>query len=38
MVETGLKPNENNAGLGRGQRKVPSNDFVIRDSLDESRC
>ena len=36
MVETGLKPNENNAGLGRGQRKVPSNGFVIRDPIGES--
>mgnify|MGYP001577287462 FL=1 len=36
MIETGLKPNENNVGLGRGQRKVSSNGFMIRDSIGES--
>ena len=36
MVETGLKPNENNVGLGCGQRKVSSNGFMIRDSIGES--
>ena len=36
MVETGLKPNENNAGLGREQRKWTSNGFMIRDSIGES--
>jgi len=38
MIETGLKPNENNVGLGRGQRKVSSNGFMIRDSIGESCC
>ena len=38
MVETGFKPNENNVGLGRGQRKGPSNGFMIRDSIGESGC
>ena len=38
MVETGLKPKENNVGLGRGQRKVTSNGFMIRDSTGEGGC